>query len=75
VTTFSKLIQRCEVPARVTSFRDLMDNTVNWVAAKKYHQMQVCAHDGADWLPFEPVTIVRTPRGYSAEAVFEVENF
>ena len=37
--------------------------------------VQVCAHDGAEWLPFEPLSIVRTPRGYTAEAVFEMENF
>jgi hypothetical protein len=37
--------------------------------------VQVCAHDGADWLPFDSVTIVRTPRGYSGEAVFEIDNF
>jgi hypothetical protein len=34
--------------------------------------VQVCAQEGADWLPFESMTIVRTPQGYSAEAVFEI---
>ena len=38
--------------------------------------VQVCAHDGATWLPFEPFTIVSTHRvrGYSAEAIYEIEN-
>ena len=38
--------------------------------------VQVCAHDGAEWLPFEPFTIMPTHRvrGYTAEAVFEIEN-
>jgi hypothetical protein len=38
--------------------------------------IQVCENDGATWLPFEPLSIVQThrARGYSAEAVYEVEN-
>jgi hypothetical protein len=36
--------------------------------------VQVCAHEGATYLPFEPVTIVSTPRGYSTEVVYEIEN-
>jgi hypothetical protein len=39
--------------------------------------VQVCAHDGAEWLPFESFAIVQTHRlrGYTAEAVFEIDNF
>jgi hypothetical protein len=38
--------------------------------------VQVCENDGAKWLRFEPLSIVHThrARGYSAEAVFEIEN-
>jgi hypothetical protein len=38
--------------------------------------VQVCENDGAKWLRFEPLSIVRThrARGYTAEAVFEIEN-
>jgi ATP-dependent DNA ligase len=36
--------------------------------------VQVCAHEGATYLPFEPVTIVSTPRGNSTEVVYEIEN-
>jgi len=38
--------------------------------------VQVCESDGAKWLRFEPLSIVHThrARGYSAEAVFEIEN-
>ena len=38
--------------------------------------VQVCENDGATWLPFEPLSIVGThrERGYTAEAVCEMEN-
>ena len=38
--------------------------------------VQVCENDGAKWLRFEPLSIVQThrARGYTAEAVFEIEN-
>lgn len=38
--------------------------------------VQVCENDGAKWLRFEPLSIVHThrARGYTAEAVFEIEN-
>ena len=38
--------------------------------------VQVCENDGAKWLRFEPLSIVHThrARGYTAEAVYEVEN-
>jgi hypothetical protein len=37
---------------------------------------QVCAQYGAEWLPFEPFTILPTRRvhSYTAEAIFEIEN-
>ena len=37
--------------------------------------MQVCENDGAKWL-VRPLSIVQThrARGYTAEAVFEIEN-
>ena len=39
--------------------------------------VQVCENDGAKWMRFEPFSIVHThrARGYTAEAVFEIENF
>jgi hypothetical protein len=38
--------------------------------------VQVCGHDGATWLRFEPLSIIPShrARGYSAEAVCEMEN-
>jgi hypothetical protein len=38
--------------------------------------VQVCENDGATWLRFEPLSIVQThrARGYTAEAIFEIEN-
>jgi hypothetical protein len=38
--------------------------------------VQVCENDGANWLPFEPLSILYThrARGYSVEAVYEMEN-
>jgi hypothetical protein len=38
--------------------------------------VQVCEHDGAMWLPFQPRMILKShrPRGYSAEAVCEIDN-
>lgn len=37
---------------------------------------QVCENDGATWLRFEPLSIVHShrARGYSVEAVYEIEN-
>jgi hypothetical protein len=35
----------------------------------------VCEAQGAKWLPFEPLIFVRTPRGFSAEAIFEMERW
>ena len=38
--------------------------------------VQVCENDGAKWLRFKPFSIVHThrARGYSAEAIYEIEN-
>ena len=38
--------------------------------------VQVCENDGATWLPFETFSILHShrARGYSAEAIYEIEN-
>jgi hypothetical protein len=45
-----------------------------WCRSRRGGYVQVCEADGATWLPFRPFAIVRTPRGFSAEAIFEMEN-
>jgi hypothetical protein len=41
-----------------------------WCKTRRGH-VTVCEAKGATWLPFEPLHLARTPRGYSAEAIFE----
>jgi hypothetical protein len=43
-----------------------------WCKRLRGH-VTVCEAQGADWLPFEPLNFARTPRGHSAEAIFEIE--
>jgi site-specific DNA-adenine methylase len=36
-------------------------------------QVTVCEQDGADWLPFEPMAVIKSTRGTSAEVVYRQE--
>jgi site-specific DNA-adenine methylase len=56
-------------------------NNINRAALAKWCKrrrgfVHVCENDGANWLPFEPFSIVANchHRGYSAEVVYELEN-
>jgi hypothetical protein len=56
-------------------------NNINRTALAKWCKrrrgfVHVCENDGANWLPFEPFSIVANcyHRGYSAEVVFEMDN-
>jgi hypothetical protein len=44
-----------------------------WCRSRRGHVM-VCEAAGATWLPFQPLNVVTTPLGGTAEAVFEFEN-
>jgi hypothetical protein len=45
----------------------------NWCRSRKGF-VQVCESIDADWLPFEPLSVVGACKGFTAEAVFECEN-
>jgi hypothetical protein len=61
-------------PGRAYRHNDIdYKKLAKWIKSQRGF-VQVCEHDGADWLDFKPLSIVCTPRGSSAESIWEAEN-